>query len=216
MLESRFCIFGSGGFGRELIPLAKEHLASRRAMGKPSQQLVFVTDNPLGATLGIPEIAAGMLREQDEVIVAIGDSQTRRQIVERLGARYGVLRSTSTIIGPGVEVGEGSVFCAFTMVTASARVGRHFQCNIYSYVAHDCIVGDYVTFAPRVSCNGNVHIADGVYVGTGAVIRPGSADRPLTIGENAIIGMGAVVTKDVPAGVTVVGNPAKTLVRGEI
>jgi hypothetical protein len=35
------------------------------------------------------------------------------------------------------------------MVTASAKIGAHFQCNIYSYVAHDCVIGDFVTFAPR-------------------------------------------------------------------
>jgi acetyltransferase-like isoleucine patch superfamily enzyme len=99
------------------------------------------------------------------------------------------------------------------MVTASARIGAHFQCNIYSYVAHDCEIGDFVTFAPRVCCNGRVHIGDGAYIGTGAVLRDGTREKPLIIGENAVIGMGAVVTRDVPAGVTVIGNPARPLER---
>ena len=71
------------------------------------------------------------------------------------------------------------------------------------------MIGDYVTFAPAVKCNGNVHIEDHVYVGAGAVIKQGSPDNPLIIGEGAVIGMGAVVTKSIPAGMTVVGNPAK-------
>lgn len=75
------------------------------------------------------------------------------------------------------------------------------------------MIGDFVTFASRVICNGNVHIHDHAYIGTGAVIRQGTPDKPLIIGKGAVVGMGAVVTKDVPAGVTVVGNPAKVLVK---
>ena len=99
------------------------------------------------------------------------------------------------------------------MITSNAQIGSFFQANIYSYVAHDCKIGDFVTFAPRVSCNGNVVIEDHAYIGTGAVIRQGTADRPIVIGSGAVVGMGAVVTKSVPPGTTVVGNPAAELQR---
>ena len=68
------------------------------------------------------------------------------------------------------------------------------------------MIGDYVTFAPAVRCNGNVTIGDGAYIGAGAIIRQG-----LTIGAGATIGMGAVVTKAVPAGETWIGNPARPI-----
>jgi sugar O-acyltransferase (sialic acid O-acetyltransferase NeuD family) len=154
-----------------------------------------------------------MLQREDEVVVAVGSPVTRKAISERLVGTPGALMAATAIIGPSVAYGEGAVFCDFTMVTASATIGRHFQCNIYSYVAHDCVIGDYVTFAPKVCCNGNVHIGDGAYIGTGAVLRQGTTDDPLVIGEGAVVGMGAVVTKSVAAGVVVVGNPARPLPR---
>ncbi|MGL4315853.1 MAG: acetyltransferase, partial [Pseudomonas sp.] len=104
--------------------------------------------------------------------------------------------------------------CAYATITSNARIGRFFHANLYSYVAHDCVIGDFVTFAPQVHCNGHVHIHDHAYIGTGAVLRHGTPNRPLVIGEGAVVGMGAVVTKDVPAFATVVGNPARPLQRG--
>jgi acetyltransferase-like isoleucine patch superfamily enzyme len=105
------------------------------------------------------------------------------------------------------------VLCSFVTLTSNIRIGRAFHANIYSYVAHDCVIGDYVTFAPGVKCNGNVRIEDHAYIGTGAILRQGSPEKPLTIGKGAVVGMGAVVTKDVAPGVTVVGNPARPLVK---
>jgi acetyltransferase-like isoleucine patch superfamily enzyme len=82
---------------------------------------------------------------------------------------------------------------------------------LYSYVAHDCIIGDFVTFAPGVKCNGNIIIEDDVYVGTGAIIKQGTKKRPIVIGSGSKIEAGAYVTKSVDPGVTVFGNPAVKL-----
>ena len=114
-----------------------------------------------------------------------------------------------------VKIGEGAILTAFVTLTSNIRIGRYFQANIYSYVAHDCVIGDFVTFAPCVRCNGNVHIEDHAYIGTGAIIKQGNPGRPIRIGRGAVVGMGAVVTKDVPAGLTVVGNPARPLTKEE-
>lgn len=209
MGRRRFAIFGAGGFGRELIRPARQMLAQRA--DSSAWELVFAGDDSTDAVLGITQLPADALAEDDEVVIAVGDSRTRRAISQRLKAQYGSLIAPTAIIGPGVDHGEGAVFCDFSMVTASAKIGRHFHSNIYSYVAHDCVIGDFVTFAPRVCCNGNVHIGDGAYIGTGAVLRQGTPGDPLIIGEDAVVGMGAVVTKSVPPGAVVVGNPARPL-----
>lgn len=193
----RLAIFGPGGFGKEIIRLAE------KADGFTTKP-VFVSDDPGEAVLGYEVIGPDALQADDRLVIALGSSEARRSIAERLKHPAGTLIARTAIIGPGAEIGEGAVFCDHTMVTAAARIGRQFQCNIYSYVAHDCVIGDFVTFAPRVSCNGHVTIGDGAYIGTGALLKPG-----VTVGENAVVGMGAVVTRDVPPRVTVKGNPAR-------
>ena len=123
------------------------------------------------------------------------------------------VQAKNCVVLDETDTAEGLILCGFGTITSNAKIGRHFHGNIYSYVAHDCVIGDFVTFAPGVMCNGNVHVEDHVYIGTGAVLRQGKPSKPLVIGAGAIVGMGAVVTRDVPPGVTVVGNPAKPLVK---
>jgi sugar O-acyltransferase (sialic acid O-acetyltransferase NeuD family) len=124
---------------------------------------------------------------------------------------FAEVRSTNAVLMDEVELDVGAIICPFVTITSNVRIGRHFHANLYSYVAHDCVIGDFVTFAPNVHCNGNVHVGDHAYIGTGAVLRQGRRDQPLVIGAGATVGMGAVVTKDVPPGMTVVGNPARVM-----
>jgi sugar O-acyltransferase (sialic acid O-acetyltransferase NeuD family) len=196
----RLVIYGSGGFGREVVTAAR------------GRQVAFLSDTPAETFAGVPVISLADLTETDEVVVAVADSGARKKLAARC-QRFGQVIAPTVVIGNEVEIGEGAIFCDFSMVTASARIGRHFHCNIYSYVAHDCVIGDFVTFAPKVCCNGNVHIGGGAYLGTGAVIKHGLPGAPIVIGEGAIIGAGAVVTRSVPPGITVVGSPARPLER---
>lgn len=210
---SRLAIYGDGGFGRELIHIARAAMAANLQFS----ELIFVTDTPsVTAHSDVPVLSASTVTADDAYVLAVGTGDVREKLEAKcaaIGAKPFNLFAPTTIIGTDVSIGDGAVFCDFSMVTGSVKIGKQFQCNIYSYVAHDCIIGDYVTFAPRVCCNGNIHIGDGAYIGTGAVIKQGTPDKPLTIGAGAIVGMGAVVTKDVPPGAVVVGNPAKVLER---
>ena len=145
-----------------------------------------------------------------------GEERERGQAAERCaadGVYFFEARATNVVQLDDVQLGEGAVLCPFVTLTSNIRIGQHFHANIYSYVAHDCVVGDFVTFAPGVMCNGNVHVEDHAYIGTGAVIKQGLPGAPLVIGRGAVVGMGAVVTKSVPPGVTVVGNPARPLIK---
>lgn len=212
-----FGIIGTGGFAREVLPVARAFLRHHPGLKIEPGRVVFVDRDggaPVNDTPVLSEAEFRALEGERHFSVAIGDGAARRTVAERLetaGCRPLSIRADTVLLPDDLDCGPGAVFQPFSMVTADARIGRQFQCNIYSYVAHDCVIGDYVTLAPRVCLNGNVVVEDHVYVGAGAVIRQGTPDRPLTLGRGCVIGMGAVVTKDVAPGVTVVGNPARPL-----
>ena len=217
-----FGLYGAGGFAREVMPLVVEHVArvGRDVPGGDFEIFLVETEVQQAEVNGYRVVSENEFFDIDccERLfnVAIGDSQARATIAQRCiarGASPMSLRSNHSIVYDRNEIGEGAVLCANTMVTSNAKIGRFFHANIFSYVAHDCVIGDYVTFAPGVHCNGNVHVHDHAYIGTGAVLKQGSRDKPLVIGEGAVVGMGAVVTKDVPPFATVIGNPAKPLVK---
>jgi sugar O-acyltransferase (sialic acid O-acetyltransferase NeuD family) len=208
-------IFGASGCGRGVIPLAKQQWA---ASGEP-HQLVFVDDHPPAAVVNGYRVLsyAQWLNEpasSRHMNLAIANSRLRERLVQKCaadGVQFFEVRASNVVQLDEVKLGEGAVLCPFVTLTSNIRVGQHFHANIYSYVEHDCVLGDFVTFAPRVMCNGNVHIEDHAFIGAGAVIKQGLPGAPLIIGQGAVVGMGAVVTKSVPPGVTVVGNPARPL-----
>lgn len=209
-------VFGASGFGREVIPVVRADLDLR---GDARSSLVFVDDNPPATQVnGYPVYTAEQFldvpAERRAVVIAIADGSARERVAARLsaaGVDMNSVRAGNVVVMDDVQVGEGAVLCPFVTLTSNIRIGRHFHANIYSYVAHDCVIGDFVTFAPSVKCNGNVHVEDYAYIGTGAVIRQGTPDAPLVIGRGAVVGMGAVVIKSVPPGAVVVGNPARPL-----
>ena len=210
-------IVGAGGHGREVIPLARVVLADRIASNEA--ELFFVVEGDVephwinGYRLISLEAFKAFSGPQ-YFNVAIANSSVRERISNdclNSGMQpFSILAANSMILDDTL-IGDGCIISPFTAVTSNVRIGRFFHGNNFSNIAHDCVIGDFVTFAPGVKCNGNVHIGDHAYIGAGAVIKQGSAEKPTVIGSGAVIGMGAVVIKDVLPNTTVVGNPARPM-----
>lgn len=213
-----YAVFGASGFGREVMPLLRQQLQAR---GVQPLDLVFVDDAAQPAVVNGHRAMtyAQWLAEPAEerfITIAIANSAVRQKLVERCradGVQFVEVRASNVVQLDECELGEGAVLCPFVILSSNVKIGKHFHANMKSYVAHDCVVGDYVTLAPNVMCNGNVVLEDHAYIGAGALLKQGKPGQPLIIGKGAIVGMGAVVTKNVPPGVTVIGNPAKAMIK---
>jgi sugar O-acyltransferase (sialic acid O-acetyltransferase NeuD family) len=215
-MKNIYAVYGASGFGREIIPLAKAFLNDRKIQ---FEKLLFIDDKLFGQTInGYPVVSFDefilLNTSKKFVCIAISDSKIREILFNKLlnfGIHNWSIISSNSIVLDECNLGENSILAPFVSLTSNISVGKSFHANIYSYVAHDCIIGDFVTFAPGVKCNGNVHIHDYAYLGTGAIIKQGKPNKPLIIGEGSWIAAGAVVTKDVPPFTTVIGNPAMPL-----
>ncbi|MGS0706920.1 NeuD/PglB/VioB family sugar acetyltransferase [Acinetobacter sp. ANC 3781] len=211
-----YAIYGASGCGRSLMPIARQQLQRQNI-----DATIYFIDDSLVEEIQINGHTAlsytafkSLKAEKKLVLIAIANSQVREKLANKLQQDQMTLWSVqadNVVLMDEIAIASGAALSPFVTLTSNIKVGKCFHANLYSYVEHDCVIGDYVTFAPGVKCNGNIHIEDHAYIGTGAVIKQGTPDKPLVIGKGAVVGMGAVVTKSVPAGVTVVGNPARIL-----
>ncbi len=128
----------------------------------------------------------------------------------------------------GCTVGDNTKIGAFVEVQKNAAIGRNCKISSHTFICEgvtiedDVFVGHGVTFVndsyPRATAEGGrlqteadwtvepTLVQKGASIGSGATIL-----AKVTIGEGAIVGAGSVVTKDVPSGAIVAGNPAKIL-----
>jgi len=212
-----FGIYGTGGYAREVAPVADWMLREKQGAG--SYELAFIDDTPSENEVNGHRVMTftdfvASEAPSHSVSIAIADSRIRQKLDEKCGEHdigFFSIIAPNAVIMDDVEMDEGAILSPFVTITSNVRIGRHFHANLYASVAHDCRIGDFVTLAPRVSCNGNTIVENHAYLGSGCQLRHGAPDSPLEIGKGAVVGMGAVVTKSVPPGVTVVGNPAKPL-----
>lgn len=207
-------IYGAGGFAREIAWLA------RSCEGR-YEVVAFADDDPAsqGRTLnGFPVMSLEEARArfpEARITVAVGGPGVRRKMVDKAtaaGFTFATIIHPRVEMSEWVEVGEGTVICAGSILTTNIRLGRQVQINLDCTVGHDVVMQDYTTLAPGAHISGWVHFGRGVYVGTGASIINGREGAALLIGDGAVIGAGACVTRPVAPGTTVVGVPARPLV----
>lgn len=214
----RIAIIGAGGFARELRWLLSEIAADPNRQYEPFDVAGFLVSDrgKLGSSDSevLGEFDWLDNNHVDAVAMGIGTPVARLKVANELKQRFPIIEWPA-IVHPSVrfdaescKVEEGVVLCAGVIATVNVIFEAFSMVNLSCTIGHEARVGAGSVLNPTVNISGGVHIGNSVLVGTGAQVL-----QNLTIGEGAIIGAGAVVSKDVESMTTVVGIPAKPLIR---
>lgn len=204
-------IIGARGWGREVYDIAK---ACIRA-GENIEVKGFLDDksNALDSYKNYPPIIGPVesyiVQKDDVFICALGDVNYKKDYVEKVlnkGGEFISLIHPTAVIGNNAKIGVGCIIGAYANISCDTIVGDYVTISIKAGVGHDSTVGDYTHIG------GLTNISGFVSIGKQVTIHPCSNIIPhRVINDNSIVGTGSVVIRNVKAGATVFGNPAKTI-----
>lgn len=195
-------LFGASGHAKVIID-------SLKASGVPVSGLF--DDNSDVKTLLDYTVFGSFDRERlgdEELIISVGVNNIRKKITEKLplDIHYGQAIHPSAIISEYGSIDKGTVVMQGAVIQSSVKIGKHCIINTTASVDHDCVIEDFVHISPNTTLCGAVSVGEGTQVGAGAVVIPG-----IRIGKWSLVAAGAVVMKDVPDNVLVLGNPARVV-----
>lgn len=210
MLDMDVVILGAGGHGKVVLDILRAGGEYKVAGFLDANSTLVGSEingvRVLGNVNLLPKLKHQKIRG---AFVAIGDNRTREsysQLIMDAGLELiNAIHPAATIslgarIGRNVLVAAGAVVCTDVVIEDSAIL------NTACAVDHECEIGKSAHICPGAVLAGRVRVGHGAFIGLGAQILP-----CLSVGDRAVVGAGATVIRDVLAGATVVGTPARVL-----
>lgn len=199
-------IISAGGFGRSMLCTADSDPDSGRLW-----RATGFLDDRAHLAKGAPRPIVGdpftyQPQANDRFLCALGDPGMRRKYAAPLlekGARF-INLCTGLRSATGIVMGQGCMFDFEVRIGVDTHVGDFVIVQSTVVIGYEVRIGSYVTINSFAFIGGGAEIGDDVVINPHATILPG-----VKIGKGAVIGAGSVVMKDVPPGVTMIGNPAR-------
>lgn len=142
-------------------------------------------------------------------LLGLGNPNLRLMLYKRFSNLGGSLKgviSNEAHIGNYVSIDNGATLMPGVKISNDVHIGKALLAYYNVIITHNVQIGDFVELSPGCKLLGHVIVEDNVQIGSGAIILP-----KLTIGKGAVVGAGAVVTKNVQPNTTVIGSPARVL-----
>lgn len=211
MIKDKIVVIGGGGHAKVVASIVKK-LGTFEILG-------YTDNKDRGPLLSMPYLGTDemlpRLKEQYSRLSAVlgigylGEGDVRERLVEKLrtiGVTIPAIISPQAIINEEVETREGTVVMDGVVVNSGTRIGKYVIINTCASIDHDCEIGDFTHIAPGVTLSGGVKIGARSLVGVGATVV-----QYKIVGDQCIIGAGAVVTTDCLESGVYVGVPTKKL-----
>ncbi len=201
-MNKKIMIIGASGHGKVVADIAQ----------KNGYEIIgFLDDNnSIKEICGFPVLgkvsAVKKYKNECEFVIAIGNNQIRQGIAEQYDVKWATLIHPTAVLGMQVELGEGTVVMANTVVNPCVRIGKHCIINTGAIVEHDNYLEDYVHISPNATLAGTVCVGRKTHIGVCVCVK-----NNVTIAKDVVVGAGAVVIKDIERAGTYVGLPAKAL-----
>ena len=203
-------ILGAGGLAREVYDLANYCYGNDpdfRIRG-------FLSDGPSNIeSYGYPPVLSTVndyeIKQDDVFVSGIGNVMDRKKVVEiilKKGGQFINLIHPSVVVSPSVRLGTGIAIKAFSVLASNVTIGDFTFLQSSTICGHDVNIGNFCHVNSFSFFAGCVTVDDLVTINAGTRIV-----QSRHIGQGSVIGMGSVVIKDVPGGVKVFGNPARTI-----